>query len=113
MKTAIESRSNQTQYRRIRPVVDVYESDAEYLVNVELPGVKSEEVALTLEQEGLRLEATRRANISEPVVYDRSFSLPDGVDREQVNAQLKDGVLALKLPKYPSQKPRRIQVNAA
>jgi HSP20 family protein len=113
MKTAIESRANQTQYRRVRPIVDVYESEAEYLVSVELPGVKNEDVALTLEQDALRLEATRRANLNEPVVYDRSFSLPEGVDRERVNAQLKDGVLALKLPKRPSSQPRQIQVSAA
>jgi HSP20 family protein len=113
MKTAIETRSNQTQFRRVRPIVDVFESEAEYLLNVELPGVKNDDVALTLEQEALRLEATRHANVSEPVVYDRSFSLPDGVDRDQVKAQLKDGVLSLRLPKHPSQKPRRIQVGSA
>jgi HSP20 family protein len=113
MKTAIEPRSNQAQFRRVRPIVDIYESDAEYLVAVELPGVKDEDVALTLEQDVLRLEATRRAYVSEPVVYDRHFSLPQVVDRDQVNARLKDGVLSLKLPKRPSAQPRQIQVTAS
>lgn len=112
MKTAIQPKANHHQYRRVRPVVDVYESDAEYLVSVELPGVKNEDVALTLENDALRLEATRRQHVSEPVVYDRNFSLPEAVDRDKVNAQLKDGVLSLKLPKRPSSQPRQIQVMA-
>jgi HSP20 family protein len=113
MKTAIESRPNQAQFRRVRPVVDVYESDTEYLVSVELPGVKNEDIALTLEQDSVRLEATRRSFVTEPVLYDRTFTLPEFVNREEVNAQLKDGVLALKLPKRPSHQPRQIQVSAA
>lgn len=113
MNTAIEKRSNQNQYRRVRPVVDVYESDAQYLVHVELPGVKNEEIGLTLEQDSVRLEATRRAFVSEPVVYDRTFSLPEGVERDQVKAQLQNGVLAITLPKRPSSQPRQIQVGVS
>jgi HSP20 family protein len=113
MKTNLEQRSNQPQFRRVRPIVDVFESDAEYLLNVELPGVKNDDVALTLEQDTVRLEATRRSFVTEPVVYDRSFALPDVVDRDQVNAQLKDGVLLLKLPKRPSHQPRQITVGSA
>jgi len=125
MKTSIEAKAksnqsngnhsnqNQNQYRRVRPLVDVYESDAEYLVAVELPGVKNEDVALTLENDAVHLEATRRTYVSEPVVYDRNFSLPEFVDRELVNAQLKDGVLSLKLPKRKSSQPRQIQVSVS
>jgi HSP20 family protein len=112
MNTAIEQKSKSPQYRRVRPIVDVFESDAEYQVQVELPGVKNEDIGLTLEQDSMRLEATRRAHVSEPIVYDRTFSVPDVIDRDQVKAVLQNGVLFLRLPKRPTHQPRQIPVGA-
>jgi HSP20 family protein len=112
MNTAIEQKSKQTQFRRVRPVVDVYESDAEYQVQVELPGVKNEDIGLTLEQDAMRLEATRKTHVSEPIVYDRTFSVPDAIDRDQVKAVLQNGVLSLTLPKRAAHQPRQIPVGS-
>ena len=65
-------------------------------------------------EEGLPpLQATRKAHVSEPIVYDRVFSLPETVDRDQVAAQLEAGVLNLTLPKRASVQPRQIEVKAA
>lgn len=112
MNTAIERKSKQPQYRRVRPVVDVYESDAEYQVQVELPGVKTEDIGITLEPDTMRLEATRRMHVSEPIVYDRTFSVPDVIERDQVKAVLQNGVLSLTLPKRPAHQPRQIPVGS-
>lgn len=114
MNRSIQSADQKpAQYRRVRPVVDVFESDAAYQVHVELPGVVKDDVELTLEQDFVRLQATRKAYLSEPIVYDRVFSLPETVDRDQVTAQLEAGVLHLTLPKRASVQPRQIEVKAA
>ena len=115
MSTAITNQ-NQTadaSLRRVRPAVDVYENEVEYLVQVDLPGVASDAVKLTLEQDTIQLEATRRAQVADPVVYTRTFSLPDVVDRERVQARLEHGTMELKLPKRASHQPRQIAVTAS
>lgn len=120
METAIETTSptetrtqRQNHLRRVRPVVDVFESDVEYLLQVELPGVVSSDVQLTVEHNSLRLEATRRTHVAEPVVYDRSFTLPEVVDGAAVGAELASGVLTVKLPKRKAAQPRQIEVKAS
>lgn len=125
MDTAIETRelskresskqavTRTIEYRRVRPVVDVFESDAEYRIHVEVPGVESGDVQLTLEHDALRLEATRRQHTHEPLVYDRTFALPDVVDSANVGAQLSAGVLTVTLPKRAAAQPRQIEVKGA
>jgi HSP20 family protein len=115
MSKAITNKNDtpDTSFRRVRPSVDVYENDVEYLVQVDLPGVASDAVKLTLEQDAIQLEATRRANVNDPVVYTRTFSLPDVVDREAVKARLEHGTMELKLPKRASHQPRQIAVSAS
>jgi HSP20 family molecular chaperone IbpA len=113
MSKAITNRDmTDTTFRRVRPSVDVFENDVEYLVHVDLPGVQSDAVKLTLEQDSIQLEATRRAQLSDPVLYTRTFSLPDVVDREAVKAHLEHGLMALVLPKRASHQPRQISVTA-
>lgn len=97
--------------RRVRPIVDVFESDAEYRIHVEVPGVMNRDVQLTLERDALHLEAARHAHVAEPIIYDRTFALPDVVDSENVGAQLTAGVLIVTLPKRATAKPRQIRVN--
>ncbi len=45
--------------------------------------------------------------------FTRAFTLPDGVDGEHVNAELKDGVLTLQIPKKPEHQPKRISIKVA
>jgi HSP20 family protein len=113
MDKAIQRNNTDTTYRRVRPSVDVFENDVQYLVHVDLPGVANDAVKLTLEQDTVQLEATRRAHVTEPVVYTRTFSLPDVVDRGAVEARLEHGLLALTLPKRASHQPRQIAVTAS
>lgn len=113
MSKAITNRNEaDASFRRVRPSVDVYENDAQYLVHVDLPGVETDAVKLTLEQDTIQLEATRRAHVSDPVVYARTFTLPDVVDREGVKARLEHGTMELVLPKRASHQPRQIAVSA-
>ncbi len=104
------------------PPVDIYESDEEYVVEADVPGVAQDRVTLRLENGELALEgqwsvpemegATVLAREFRPVDFRRSFVLPDTVDAAKVSASLKDGVLTVRIPKAESVKPRSIQIRA-
>ena len=92
------------------PLVDITEDDKEFLVKAELPGLKKEEVKVTVE-EGVRTisgerkvekeEKTKKYHRVERAYgkFERSFTLPDKADGTKVNAEFKDGVLQVHLPK--------------
>jgi HSP20 family molecular chaperone IbpA len=105
----------------VAPRVDVYESKDELLLVADLPGVERDGLTLHLDGDRLDIEAVRRPeHAGTPLVrearrydYRRSFTLPDGIDRDQIAAELANGVLTLRLPKSAAVKPRRIAVKAA
>lgn len=108
------------------PAVDVSETETQFLLHVELPAVKKEDVQINVEQGVLTLSGERKL---EKVVDDkerklhrversygrftRSFSLPETVDADNIAATYKDGVLELNLPKRakPNPKGRSITIN--
>lgn len=104
------------------PAVDIKEEDNRYLITADLPGVKAEDVNITLEQGVLTIEGSRASETSEERQgyrrveryrgqFARHFALPDTADSEQVDATLKDGVLEVVILKKESSKPRRIEVH--
>jgi len=105
-----------------RPVsypVDIREDSEAFYVEAELPGFKKDEVNVTLENGTLTIAAERIAEKKEGAEHlherrhtrvQRSFTLPAGVDENQVEASLNDGVLQLKIGKADEVKPRRIDV---
>ncbi len=105
------------------PRSDIYELDDQIIIVADVPGVSEKSVEITLEKDILTINA-----YVEPVEwegyslayaeytvgdYQRSFRLPDQIDRENIEAVLKDGVLHLFLPKAPQAKTRKIQVKAS
>jgi HSP20 family protein len=96
--------------RKVRPAADVFESENAYQIVLDLVGVEREQVALTLEQETLKITGRRESKVSEPVLYEREFGVPSAIDRDAVAANYTAGVLTVTLPKHPSSKPRRISV---
>jgi len=106
----------------VKPRVDVYESEAEYLVVADLPGVASDAVDVKFEGGELRLEAPRAGAPPQGGIlaqeyrvsdFRRSFAMPEGVDAEKIEAQLSQGVLTVRLPKSSATRPRRIEVRAS
>jgi HSP20 family molecular chaperone IbpA len=91
----------------VAPVVDVFENKDEVLLVADLPGVDSESLRVDVEEERLVIEA-RRGEWD----YRRAFVMPDGIDRDKIEAKLKNGVLHLHLPKAAAVKPRRIEVKS-
>ena len=100
------------------PPADVWETEDALAVAMEVPGVAREAVAIELKDDVLRVEArvdAAKYEGLEPVYAEygvghwaRAFALPDGVDRERIEARLEDGVLTLTLPKAAEARPRRI-----
>lgn len=91
------------------PPVDIFESKEAFKLITELPGVNPDEVDITLEQDVLTLRAPRA---DQALDYRRRFTLNVPVDPEGVQAQLRDGVLELSLPKVASAQPRTISVQS-
>jgi len=102
-------------------VADVAETDAEYWITAELPGVPLEKVKLeiendllTLSAEKLPFEGDEKRNFHHVErrhgTYSRAFALPRVVDRERIHATMKDGLLTIRLPKAEQARPRQIQV---
>jgi HSP20 family molecular chaperone IbpA len=105
----------------VGPVVDIYENEDEILLYADMPGVEKDQVTVnvdngTLTISGVREFETKGAATWEEfgdVEYKRSFSVPQTIDIAKVNAELKDGVLRLHLPKSEAAKPRQIEIITA
>lgn len=103
---------------------DVAESDEEFWISAELPGVPLENVKLQIEDDLLTLSAVRQASPDEGKrryhrlerrfgSFSRAFQLPKGVNRDDVQATMKDGVLTIRLPKEEQARRRQIPVRVA
>jgi HSP20 family protein len=102
------------------PATDIYETPDELVLVVDLPGVKPEGLAVTVEDNVLVIRGTPVQPQAEPGEvllqefavgpFYRAFQLPADFDTARVEAALKQGVLALRLPKLERMKPRRIEV---
>ena len=92
----------------VTPRVDVYESQEDVLILADLPGVRKEDLAVRFERSALVIEAAR-ANGGR---YRRAFDVPAAFDATKVDAELKQGVLTLKVPRTEAAKPRRIEVHS-
>jgi HSP20 family protein len=86
-----------------------------------LPGVTAEALSIHLHQDELTLEARRETNAQQRSAvtteyreadYRRRFVVPTGIDGGKISAQLKNGILTLRLPKSDDVKPREIKVRA-
>ena len=103
------------------PVVDISEDDKEFVIKAELPGLKREEVKVTVEDGVLSISGERKTEKEEKNKkfhrversygsFLRSFTLPDGADATKVNAEFADGVLNVRLAKTPKAQPKTIEV---
>jgi HSP20 family molecular chaperone IbpA len=121
MKTEL-TKSNEAQRFAVRPRVDVFENDREYLVIADVPGVAKDAIDVRFEDGELRLEARRwlPADAQQPLSeeyrvadYRRAFAMPEGVDADKIEAELTNGVLKVHLPKSETKRPRRIDIRTS
>lgn len=97
--------------------VDVYEGKEDYLITADIPGASAEDVDVRFEKNQLNLVARVKQpeQVGGPTEFEwtRSFVLPGSVDTAQIAADIKDGVLQVRLPKKDAVKPRQIAVRPA
>lgn len=102
------------------PRVDIYETDNSIELLADMPGIDETNVDVTLEKNVLtiygRVEPVQPEGFNltyaeyEIGDYERSFTLSDEIDREKIGAKVKNGVLALRLPKAEKALTRKIEV---
>lgn len=104
------------------PAVDILESKDSYLIRAELPGMKREDINLELKDGTLTLSGERKADQPAEGVehrhvervdgkFVRSFSLPETVKQDAIQATYKNGVLEVHVPKAEEVKPRQIEIS--
>jgi HSP20 family protein len=105
--------------RGFSPAVDVRANEEEIVFTADVPGLRKEDLEITLEDGVLTLKGQRRyeGTGKEKVwlgrgygAFERSYTLPDTVDADRLEANLADGVLTIKVPQSPKAKPRKITI---
>jgi HSP20 family protein len=103
------------------PVADISETENEYLIKAELPEVKKEDVKVTLDngvitiagerhQEQEQKEANEIRVESFYGTFSRSFSLPENIDAKGIQAETKEGVLKVRIPKTKAAAPKKVAI---
>ena len=103
------------------PRVDIAETDNEFIIKAEIPGVKKEDVKVTVDSGVLSIRGERKQEKEEKDKkfhrveryygsFTRSFTMPDNVDETKIEASFKDGMLNLRIPKTEAAKPKAIEV---
>jgi len=108
-------------YGNFLPAVDVVEEKDNYLVNVELPGLTKDDVSVTLQDNYLTIKGEKKYEAEKKDAhyyrrermygaFSRTIELPSTVDAKKIEAQFKNGVLSVRLPKTEEAKPKQIEV---
>ncbi len=101
------------------PTVDILETDSSFAVKAELPGVAKENVQVHIDNGILTIKGEKKLETKDEKrhriecsygSFVRSFSLPQDIEVEKVEAAYKDGILTLTIPKMEKAKPKQIEV---
>ena len=106
------------------PSVDISENNEEFVIKAELPGVNKDDVKVAVQDGIVRIEGERKQEKEEKDKkfhriersygsFLRTFSLPTNIDEAKIQAQFKDGLLNVRLPKSPTAKPKSIEVKVS
>ncbi len=119
---AAQTGSREAEQPAVQPAVDVFEDESGITLLADMPGVPKEQLELRVDGDSLLIEGSAQPQTPdglEPLWaevqvarYRRHFTLSRELDTSRVEANLKDGVLTLRIPKAAHAQPRRIQVNA-
>lgn len=107
--------------RTLIPPVDIFETDDGLAVVADMPGVAKEQVNVHVENDLLTIKGEAKPHMEDEPFYRefelrnyfRQFQLSDSVDQEKIKAEMRNGVLVVRLPKKEAMKPKQIEVNVA
>lgn len=105
-----------------RPAADIFETEKEYTIKLDLPEVKKKDVDISVSDDILTIKGERRMQKetedekqhrreSYYGSFSRSFSLPENIDEKRIKATSKDGVLRIALPKTKEKRAEPIEIN--
>jgi HSP20 family protein len=105
------------------PAIEVFEKKNKFVVKAELPGMKEEDIDVSVDSDILTIKGKRQAEseVKEEEYYlcersygsfSRSIALPSSVDAKKIEASYEDGVLEVNLPKAPGVKAKKVTVSA-
>jgi HSP20 family molecular chaperone IbpA len=107
----------------LRPAVDIYEDSSGITLKADLPGVSRDRLDVQIEGNNLAVEGQAAIDMPEGMEalhadvgttrFRRSFTLSSELETDNISAEMKDGVLTLRLPKRAELQPRKIQVSTA
>jgi HSP20 family protein len=114
-------RRNSNEGAAWAPVADIIENDKEYLIKAQLPEVKREDVKITFDNGVITIAGERRMEQEQQEAneirvesfygtFSRSFALPDNIDAGAIQAEQKEGVLKVRIPKIKEAAPRKIAI---
>jgi len=102
------------------PEVNIYENDNSFMVLASVPGMKKEEISISLKDNSLKITGTKKSSEGDDVNYhlrerkhgnfERNFLLDEKVDVNNISAEIKNGLLLIKIPKSPETKPVKIDI---
>ena len=107
--------------QQFMPQFEVRETNDRYLFKADLPGVKDDDLEISVDESRLTVSGRREMEQADENdryyaferaygSFTRTFTLPSGIDPDKVTADLKDGVLMIEIPKAPEHQPRKISV---
>ncbi len=105
------------------PAIEVFEKEDKFVVKAELPGMKEEDIDISVVGDTLTIKGERKAEseVKEEDYYccersfgsfSRSVAVPPNVDAKKIDASFEDGVLEIGLPKAPEVKPKKVTISA-
>lgn len=106
------------------PAVDIHESEKTYVLEAELPGFEEKNISVTIDNHVLKIASIQETEKEETPKdekqyliherysqqFERSFTLPEGIDEDNISGEFKNGVLVLTMPKVPEKQAKKIDV---
>lgn len=96
--------------KTVTPQASLYEKEGVFTLEVELPGVKKEQVEVNVEQNLLSVKAVRSCGCGSEVTYLRSFRISSDIDSDNIAASMEEGVLKLSLSKKKSAEAKKLTI---
>ncbi|MFL5780273.1 MAG: Hsp20/alpha crystallin family protein [Thermoleophilaceae bacterium] len=106
------------------PAMDLVESDEQFVLRADLPGLSEDDVSIEIRDNTLTISGERKSEFEQKErgwyrverstgAFSRSLALPEGIDAGAVSAEFDKGVLEVRIPKPEQRKPRRVEIRAS
>jgi HSP20 family protein len=115
--------SNATTGTGAFPPINLFQQGHDYVAVIELPGIKPDSLNVEAKESSLRIAGTKSVDYSDKASlhrreriagsFDRTITLPVRIDPDRIQAEYRDGILALFIPRAESDKPRSIKIEQA